>query len=250
MGVVEVASIGVAALLLVLIAIELVRPARRFPDVRGWRWKCVGFMPAIIAITVTVPLLLSGVIEHVSLLPGHELGLVGGTAVGVVVSELLVYWAHRLHHKIRFLWCWIHQLHHSAERVDVFGAAYFHPFEIIEGNVVGVVLFNVVLGLTPEAAALSVLWQAFNGVFQHGNIRTPVWLGYVIQRPEAHAIHHERGLHSYNYANLPLWDIVFGTFRNPRDWQGVAGFYPGSSRPTLRMLIGRDVSNDQPSRSV
>ncbi|MGE0549179.1 MAG: sterol desaturase family protein [Kofleriaceae bacterium] len=250
MGIVDVATLGVLTMLVLLIALELIHPARRFPDVRGWRWKCVAFMPVIIAITITTPFLMSGVIEDIRLLRGYELGTVGGTIVGILVSELLVYWVHRLHHRNKFLWCWIHQLHHSAERVDVFGAAYFHPFEIVEGNVVGVVLFNVVLGLTPEAAALSVLWQAFSGVFQHGNINTPVWLGYIIQRPEAHGIHHERGLHSYNYANLPLWDIVFGTFRNPRRWDGVAGFYPGSSSPTFRMLIGQDVSNDQPSRSV
>jgi sterol desaturase/sphingolipid hydroxylase (fatty acid hydroxylase superfamily) len=108
----------------------------------------------------------------------------------------------------------------------------------------------VVLGLAPEAAALSTIWQAFNGIFQHGNIRTPVWLGYIIQRPEAHGVHHERGLHSYNYANLPLWDIVFGTFKNPRAWDDLAGFYTGSSKPTVRMLLGNDISNDQPARSV
>jgi sterol desaturase/sphingolipid hydroxylase (fatty acid hydroxylase superfamily) len=190
------------------------------------------------------------VIERVKLLPGDRLGLVGGTLVGILVSELLVYWAHRLHHRVRFLWRWVHQLHHSAERMDVFGAAYFHPFEILEGNVVGVLLFYVVLGLTPEAAVLSTIWQAFNGIFQHGNIRTPVWLGYFIQRPEAHGVHHERGVHAYNYANLPLWDIVFGTFRNPRSWDGLAGFYSGSSKPTLRMLLGEDISGDQPARSV
>ncbi len=44
-------------------------------------------------------------------------------------------------------------------------------------------------GLAPEAAFLAVAWQAFSGVFQHGNIRTPTWLGYLIQRPEAHAVH-------------------------------------------------------------
>jgi sterol desaturase/sphingolipid hydroxylase (fatty acid hydroxylase superfamily) len=53
-------------------------------------------------------------------------------------------------------------------------------------------------------------------MFQHANLRTPRWLGYIIQRPESHGIHHERGLHAFNYADLPLWDMVFGTFRNPR----------------------------------
>lgn len=239
-----VAIVALFAMLALLIAMELLRPARTFEEVRGWRLKCIAFMPIVIAISSIIPYAMSGLIEDIRLLPGHRLGLLGGTVVGILVSELLAYWVHRLHHNVPFLWRWIHQLHHSAERVDVFGSAYFHPFEVIEGTVVGVVLFNVVLGLSPEAAVLSGLWQAFNGVFQHGNITTPVWLGYLIQRPEAHGIHHQRGVHGFNYANLPLWDIVFGTFRNPRTWQGEAGFYSGSSKHTLRMLLGRDVADD------
>lgn len=240
----EFAIVALFAMLGLLVAVELLRPARRFEAVRGWRLKCIVFMPIVVAIASIIPYAMSGLIADIKLLPGDRLGVVGGTVVGILVSELVVYWAHRLHHGVPVLWRWIHQLHHSAERVDVFGSAYFHPFEIIEGTVVGVVLFNLVLGLAPEAAVLAALWQAFNGVFQHGNITTPVWLGYFVQRPEAHGVHHQRGVHGFNYANLPLWDIVFGTFRNPPTWQGEAGFYSGSSKHTFRMLLGRDVADD------
>jgi sterol desaturase/sphingolipid hydroxylase (fatty acid hydroxylase superfamily) len=240
----EFAIVALFAMLGLLVAVELLRPARRFEAVRGWRLKCLVFMPIVVAISSIIPYAMSGLIADIKLLPGDRLGVAGGTVVGILVSELVVYWAHRLHHGVPVLWRWIHQLHHSAERVDVFGSAYFHPFEIIEGTVVGVVLFNLVLGLAPEAAVLAALWQAFNGVFQHGNITTPVWLGYFIQRPEAHGVHHQRGVHAFNYANLPLWDILFGTFRNPPTWQGEAGFYSGSSKHTLRMLLGRDVADD------
>lgn len=244
MGVVELAAGGVFLMLGALIAIELFAPARWFEDVSGWRLKCIAFIPMIIAISTYVPIALAAQLESFQLLPGHRLGVAGGTIVGIAASEFVIYWAHRLHHQVPVLWRWIHQIHHSAERVDVFGAAYFHPFEILEGAVIGVVFFSTVLGLAPEATALAILWQAFAGVFQHGNIRTPRWLGYFIQRPEAHCVHHERGLHAYNYANLPIWDMIFGTFKNPAAWQGLAGFYPGSSRPTLAMLAGRDISND------
>jgi sterol desaturase/sphingolipid hydroxylase (fatty acid hydroxylase superfamily) len=27
-------------------------------------------------------------------------------------------------------------------------------------------------------------------------------------------VHHREGVHDYNYADFPLWDILFGTFRN------------------------------------
>lgn len=246
MDVTGVVIIGVLATLVVLIGVELVAPARRFEEVRGWRLKCLAFVVLVLAIAGSIPFVLAEVIDDVKLVSGDRLGIAGGAVVGIVVSELLVYWAHRLHHTVPFLWRWVHQLHHSAERVDVFGAAYFHPFEIIEGTVVGVVLFNVVLGLSPEAALIAGAWQPLNGMFQHGNFRTPVWLGYLIQRPEAHGVHHERGVHGFNYANLSLWDLVFGTFRNPREWDAVAGFYPGASRRTWEMLIGRDISREVP----
>ena len=240
----EIAIVVLFAMLGLLIVVELTRPARTFEAVRGWRLKCIAFMPIVIGISSAIPYAMAGVIDDIKLLPGDRLGVFGGAVVGILVSELIVYWAHRLHHQVPWLWRWIHQLHHSAERVDVFGSAYFHPFEILEGTVVGLLRLNVLLGLAPEAAVLAGLWQAFNGVFQHGNIRTPVWLGYIIQRPEAHGIHHQRGVHAFNYANLSLWDIVFGTFRNPRTWHGEAGFYTGSSKHTLRMLLGRDVADD------
>jgi sterol desaturase/sphingolipid hydroxylase (fatty acid hydroxylase superfamily) len=246
MGVVEITVIALFAMLGLLVVVEHVRPARAYESVPGWTLKCVAFVPIVIGIAAGTPYLMAKLVPDVKLLPGDRLGILGGTVLGIVFSELIVYWSHRLHHSVSVLWRWIHQLHHSAERVDAIGAAYFHPFEILEGTVVGVLLFNLVLGLTPEAAFLSGAWQAFNGVFQHGNIDTPAWLGYVIQRPEAHAIHHERGVHHFNYANLPLWDIVFGTHRNPTSWQGTAGFYPGASKQTLRMLIGRDISGGPP----
>jgi len=250
MGVTTFAIIGVLGMLAVLIAVELVAPARTFEAVPGWRAKCLAFVPVVLALTAAVPFFLDDALAAHALLPGDRLGLVGGTVVGILVSELVVYWAHRLHHRNRFLWRWVHQLHHSAERMDVFGAAYFHPFEILEGAIVGMVLLKVGLGVVPEAAVLVAAWQAFNGMFQHGNVTTPTWLGYIIQRPEQHGVHHERGVHGFNYANLPLWDLVFGTFKNPRAWHGLAGFHTGASQETWRMLRGRDVSGDQPRRPV
>ena len=79
------------------------------------------------------------------------------------------------------------------------------------------------------------------GLFCHLNVRTARWIGYIIQRPEQHAVHHTRGVHAYNYG-LPLWDMVFGTFRNPATWTEQAGFWDGASKKTFAMLVGRDVA--------
>jgi len=78
--------------------------------------------------------------------------------------------------------------------------------------------------------------------FQHANIKTPQWMGYVIQRPESHTIHHGRGVHANNYSDLPVIDMIFGTFRNPAGYEIETGFYDGASARVADMLLFQDVS--------
>jgi sterol desaturase/sphingolipid hydroxylase (fatty acid hydroxylase superfamily) len=100
----------------------------------------------------------------------------------------------------------------------------------------------IVLGLEPVAAALVGYLIAFNGMFQHWNVRTPQWVGYIIQRPEAHCVHHRLGFHYYNFADLSVIDMVFGTFRNPRQFLGECGFEADADRHLGAMLVLRDVN--------
>jgi hypothetical protein len=44
--------------------------------------------------------------------------------------------------------------------------------------------------------------------------------------------------------------MVFGTFRNPRAWEGEVGFYTGASARVWEMLVGRDVTTPRPASSV
>ena len=90
---------------------------------------------------------------------------------------------------------------------------------------------------------LGALFLTFNAMFQHMSLRTPRWLGYIIQRPESHSVHHGAGIHRYNYSDLPLWDMVFGTFRNPKEYQPEHGFYSGASARLPEMLTFQDVTS-------
>jgi len=168
-----------------------------------------------------------------------------GIPVAVLASTFVSYWLHRLFHRVSFLWRAAHQMHHSAERVDIWGVLLFHPFDIAAFAALSSIVYSLVLGLAPSAVALAGLYGIFAAFLQHANIRTPRWLGTIIQRPEAHGIHHQRGVHGYNYADLPLWDMVFGTFRNPAVWREQAGFYEGGSKRIGAMLIGRDISTPE-----
>jgi sterol desaturase/sphingolipid hydroxylase (fatty acid hydroxylase superfamily) len=177
-----------------------------------------------------------------SLLPGAALGLWGGLAVGLLVTEFAAYWIHRACHEVSFLWRWVHQVHHSAERFDTYGAFFFHPNEMLVQIGLSLLVSGALLGLTPEAAGLVGAAGFAMAWFQHANVRTPRALGWLVQRPENHGVHHARGVHTGNFGNLSIWDQVFGTFSNPAEAPAQAGFYQGGSRRMKDMLLGRDVS--------
>ena len=122
------------------------------------------------------------------------------------------------------------------------------PFEMVMQVLMQLFVTVIVLGLDPLAAALVGVIAALAGIFQHWNVRTPRWLGYFIQRPESHSRHHERGVHARNYADLPVFDILFGTFHNPRHFAAATGFFDGASSRVPDMLLGRDVSVPAPQQ--
>lgn len=106
----------------------------------------------------------------------------------------------------------------------------------------------LVVGVTPTAATILLLSITVLAMFQHANVRTPRRLGYLIQRPESYTIHHGKGIHRFNYADLPVFDILFGTFRNPCDYEVETEFCPGASSRVTAMLLGRDVSRPTEER--
>lgn len=241
MSIEELSPLLIPAAFLALVVVERLRPARSLPRVRRWRLLGVIAFAITGAVSSAVPMLYQPFVEAHRLADLDGLGLAGGTVLAFLVSELAGYWLHRLRHT-RVLWP-VHQLHHSAERLDVFGSAWFHPLDIAAEALVGAIASTLVLGVRPQAAALAGLLAVFLSLFQHTNVCTPRWLGYVVQRPESHSVHHARGVHAFNYANLPLWDIVFGTFRNPERFEAEAGFWDGASRRVGAMLLLRDVTS-------
>ena len=77
---------------------------------------------------------------------------------------------------------------------------YFSPIDMIGWTILGSLSLVLITGFSPEATTVIILITNFMAIFQHANIKTPQWIGYVIQRPESHSIHHGRGIHAYNYS--------------------------------------------------
>ena len=116
-----------------------------------------------------------------------------------------------------------------------------HPFDVaLQTSMTA--LATLALGVTVEAAAAAGVIGFAVAVAQHLNVRTPRWIGYLFQRPESHMLHHERNVHSRNFGDLPVWDMLFGTYCNPERADVEVGFEPGRSRRVLAMLVGIDVN--------
>ena len=127
----------------------------------------------------------------------------------------------------------------------VFISLIFHLFDVLSSAIL-----YLGVGLGAAAAAGAVLLSGLAELFYHWNVRTPHWLGYLFQRPESHCVHHQEGVHSYNFADLPLWDILFGTFHNPRVAQFRCGFGPEHEHRLVEMLWGFDVNRTPSERSL
>jgi sterol desaturase/sphingolipid hydroxylase (fatty acid hydroxylase superfamily) len=218
------------------------KPARLFPRIGGWRLRAAGFTLLYFATGTFAPLLWDSVLGANTLFDATALPLWAQVLGGFMLLELGIYAWHRTMHNVHPLWRWFHQMHHSAERVDVWGAFYFSPLDMIGWALLASLVLVGGFGISAEAAIVINVFVTFLSMFQHANLRTPRWLGYLIVRPESHAAHHERGVHAWNYCDLPLWDMVFGTFKNPRSWEGEAGFWDGASRRVAPMLIGKDIA--------
>jgi sterol desaturase/sphingolipid hydroxylase (fatty acid hydroxylase superfamily) len=232
---------------LVAFGLERLFPARPLPKVRWWVLK--GFVCFVVtgAINAIVPAIVAGGVASYAPLHLDKLHVIPAALLVIFASEVFSYFVHRGMHNNALVWRWTHQMHHSAERLDVAGAVYFHPFDIaLQAGIPTIPV--ALLGVSADAAALGGFVIFALAMVQHANMRTPRWLGWVVQRPEQHSVHHARDVHAYNYGNLTFMDLLFGTFRNPEGFVAEQGFYEGASARVGAMLLGRDVgAPPQPS---
>jgi sterol desaturase/sphingolipid hydroxylase (fatty acid hydroxylase superfamily) len=221
---------------------ERLAPGRPLPAVRGWLPRALASMAAYLMLSSYLPLLWADALAPLQLFDLSGWPTAAAAALGVGVYEFGAYAYHRAMHTFTPLWRLLHQMHHSAERQDAASAFWFSPLDMVGWTLLSSVAFGVV-GLPPQAATPAILFITFLAILQHANVRTPRWLGYLVQRPESHSLHHARGVHRDNYADLPLIDMIFGTFRNPPRHAAETGFWHGASSRVTDMLLLRDVSS-------
>ena len=155
----------------------------------------------------------------------------------VTVAQVLLfdlgYWiGHRAMHEIPLLWEF-HKTHHAAEVLTPVTSARSHPVDdLIQMNAIaatsglGYGALVYLFGETAQPVTLLetniIFFVFFLSIFhlRHSHIWLPIsgWLGYIIQSPAHHQIHHSTAPrhHGKNLGFcLSLWDWAFGTLYMP-----------------------------------
>lgn len=221
-----VIRLGAFAGVLAAIALwEVLAPRRHQKIGRGWRWP--NNLGIVTLDTLLVRLVFATAAVGMALLAEthgwglfHALEAPAWLAVvaSVILLDLAIYLQHVLFHAVPVLWR-LHRMHHADLEFDVTTGVRFHPIEILLS--MGIKLGVVAALGTPAVAVLifEVLLNA-TSMFNHGNIRLPARLDWVLRwivvTPEMHRVHHSvvpRETNSNFSFNLPWWDRMFGTYR-------------------------------------
>ncbi len=225
---------------------ERVAPGRELPPAQGWYSRAL-FINFLQLVLIGV-----GGLSWNFYFRGHTLLQLGNWKFPALeglfywfVGTFVFYWWHRLRHANGW-WLIFHQLHHSPSRIEVLTSFYKHPVEIAADSIIiGFIVYSVFGG-----SALAGAWYAFYAAiaeyFYHANIRTPQWIGNVFQRPEHHSIHHQLGVHSYNYSDLTCWDRLFGTFKDTHGFADRCGFPGDGESRFTEILRFQDVYDSSP----
>jgi len=234
----------VAGVGLLMLLVERRRPAFRQPRVPRFFLRAAAASALQAASVQLLAPIWEGWLARSRPWSADSLGPWGGALVGYLAITFVYYFWHRARHELPWLWRVFHQLHHSPERLEVVTSFYKHPLEICANGLLSSAVLLAGVGLSQQAATIAVLFTGLAELFYHWNVRTPRWLGYLIQRPESHRLHHERGRHCRNYSDLPLWDMLFGTFENARGELVACGFGARGEDCLADMLLCRDLGTE------
>ena len=231
----------IVAITVFFFVLERVLPGRELPEAPGWYLRAAFLNLCQISLIVVSGVAWNHWFQHWSLfhLSGKMPPLLEGF-VGWFVGTFIFYWWHRARHGSNFLWRACHQVHHSPSRIEALTAFYKHPLEITADSMIVSAMMFSLLGASVAGAAWYNVFAVFGEYFYHSNLRTPHWMGYFLQRPEHHSVHHQLDLHRFNYGDITWWDRLFGTFRETDTFAARCGFPDNHERRLTRMLLFRD----------
>jgi len=135
----------------------------------------------------------------------------------LLLFDLVGYAYHRALHRFDLLFAF-HALHHDTPKLHVLKSNRLHFGESVL-NFMMLVPAMILLGCPANMVIWLGMYEVFEGNLAHSNVdqRFPRWFHYLVRTADVHRIHHsvDDRLQRSNFGGLPVWDLVFGTYRHP-----------------------------------
>ena len=173
-------------------------------------------------------------------LPSHGWSAVAGFLIYFAARDLAEYLFHRAEHLFPWLWS-MHSLHHSDTDLDsTTSVLHYWPVPILQ-----LLLTSVPMGLlfkVPPVYFFFATVLSYYAYLIHANVRLGFGrLSWMITSPSYHRLHHSAQPEHFNcnYSSiLPIWDVLFGTYRRPQpgEWP-VVGLDTGDRAKTVLDLV-------------
>jgi sterol desaturase/sphingolipid hydroxylase (fatty acid hydroxylase superfamily) len=137
--------------------------------------------------------------------------------ISVLLFDCLIYWQHRLFHRVPMFWR-IHRVHHADPHLDASTGLRFHPLEIALSLAVKIAAV-LILGVPVIAILIFEVLLNARSIFNHSNIKLPIKLDKLLRMfivtQAMHRIHHSQVVRETdsNFGfNLSIWDKLFGSY--------------------------------------
>lgn len=217
-------------IILIMTTLEYFIPRRKLLVSKSKRWfnniTLVFFNTLLVRIlfpTAAVGVAIFADTNNIGIFNILELSILSTTLLCIILLDLIIYWQHRLFHKISFFWKF-HKVHHSDMDYDLTTGFRFHPIEIIMSMLIKF-FFIMLLGVPVVAVVCFEVILSTLATFNHSNINIPkkldIIVRYFVVTPDMHRIHHSiyyNELNSNYGFNISLWDRIFKSYTNtPKD---------------------------------
>jgi sterol desaturase/sphingolipid hydroxylase (fatty acid hydroxylase superfamily) len=234
-------ALAVALAYLLFRPLELWRPVERWAERAAVRTDVVytlvhkfGIVPAILFILLApIAATINGTLRFEGYIPPTVEQLISPLRdwpfvtflVYIVLLDLGEYWRHRLQHRLPWWWA-LHSLHHDQRQMTLWSDDRNHLLDDVLVLVWSGTL-ALLIGVAPEEFPLVVIVFRLIESLSHTNVR----LGFgrigsaLLVGPQYHRVHHslehaeapfDRTMGCNFAVILPVWDVIFGTWRPAR----------------------------------
>jgi sterol desaturase/sphingolipid hydroxylase (fatty acid hydroxylase superfamily) len=171
---------------------------------------------------------------------GTALAQIGCLVLYILIRDFFFYFWHRCQHKVGFLWD-IHAVHHSDTAFN--GTTYLrqHWLNIPVQDLFITIPMTLLFKLPPVTMFDITLVLSLWVFFAHMNVRLQLGcLSWVVTGPQLHRLHHscKREHMDTNFAQyFPIWDVLFGTYLQPKKGEFPLTGIPEERIDTLDTLL-------------